>query len=363
MPDFTAAARLIDEAAAAHAFPAGSIEVGTRDAVLWQHATGRLSYDDEAPPTSPDTIFDLASLTKVIATTSLAMRLVARRRLLLDTPVRQLVPAWRGADRAQVTVLDLLEHSAGLTAWWPLYKHGQSLVEFAHLIAELPLEYAPRRHSIYSDLGFILLGGIVAERGDAPLETQFDALLGASGLEFRPDAARRARIAPTELDTDWRGRLVVGEVHDENAWALGGVAGHAGLFGTAAAVGCFARLVLQSLRSPTVLGPPWLWSRFLKRSRVPGSSRALGWDTMLPTSSCGTRMSAAAIGHTGFTGTSLWIDPDHDLYVVLLTNRVHPTRPVDRRDGLARLRPAVHDAIVSARLGRAAGHDGGRGVE
>ena len=363
MPDFSAAARLIDDAVAARAFPAASIEVGTGAGPLWQHAAGRLTYDDDAASTTPDTIFDLASLTKVIATTTLVMRLVAQRRLLLDTPVRQLVPAWTGMERSRVTVLDLLEHSAGLTAWWPLYKHGQSLLEFTHLIAELPLEYAPGTRSIYSDLGFILLGGIVAERGGRPLEAQFDALLGDTGLAFRPAPAARAQIAPTEVDAEWRGRLIVGEVHDENAWALGGVAGHAGLFGTAGAVGRFARLVLQSLRSGgTLLGTPWLWKRFLRRSRVPRSSRALGWDTMLPTSSCGTRMSAAAVGHTGFTGTSLWIDPLRDLYVVLLTNRVHPTRPVDRRDALARLRPSIHDAILAATVTRTAGHEGQPGV-
>jgi CubicO group peptidase (beta-lactamase class C family) len=361
VPDFSGAARLIDEAAAARAFPAASIEVGTGNRPIWQHAAGRLTYDDDAPATTPDTIFDLASLTKVIATTTLVMRLVGRRRLLLDTPIRQLVPGWTGADRAHVTVLDLLEHSAGLTAWWPLYKHGQTLVEFEHLIAELPLEYGPRTRSIYSDLGFILLGGIVAERGDAPLDAQCDALIGDTGLVFRPGPALRPQVAPTELDAEWRGRLLVGEVHDENAWALGGVAGHAGLFGSAPAVGRFARLVLRSLRSSSGLAVPRLWTRFLRRSRVPGSSRALGWDTMVPTSSCGSLMSAAAVGHTGFTGTSLWIDPLRDLYVVLLTNRVHPRRPVDRRDALARLRPAVHDAVVSA-LRLRSGHDGGTTV-
>jgi CubicO group peptidase (beta-lactamase class C family) len=193
VPDFSGAARLIDEAAAARAFPAASIEVGTGNRPIWQHAAGRLTYDDDAPATTPDTIFDLASLTKVIATTTLVMRLVGRRRLLLDTPIRQLVPAWTGADRAHVTVLDLLEHSAGLAAWWPLYKHGQTLVEFEHLIAELPLEYGPRTRSIYSDLGFILLGGIVAERGDAPLDAQCDALIGDTGLVFRRFAPRWRR--------------------------------------------------------------------------------------------------------------------------------------------------------------------------
>jgi len=350
-PDFSPVVRLLELAQAARAFPAASIEVGRRDGVVWQHATGRLTYASDASPTTTDTIFDLASLTKVIATAPLLMRLVATRRLLLSTPVRTLIPEWRGRDRHDVTVIDLLEHCAGLTAWWDLYTRCHSAREFAHEIGELPLEYRPRTRSIYSDLGFLLLGFIVAECGEQPLDAQFDGLLGDTGVLFRPPADRRASIAPTEHDTTWRRRLLVGEVHDENAAELGGVAGHAGLFGSAPAVGAYARIVLEGVRRPTRLGGPWLVRRFLRKSRVPRSSRALAWDTMLPTSSCGTRLSRAAFGHTGFTGTSLWIDPVRDLYVVLLTNRVHPARPVDRDDALRRLRPQVHDAVVNALAG------------
>ena len=348
MPDFSPVAALLAEARGAGAFPAAAIEVGCRAGAIWQDACGRLTYAPDAAPAEVATPFDLASLTKVVATAPLLMRLVARRRLLLDTPVRHLIPAWRGLDRHDVTVLDLLEHSAGLTSWWDFHRRCGTAAEFAHEIAELPLEYAPRTRSIYSDLGFMLLGFILADVDGRPLPAQFDELLGDTGLLFRPPAGRRAAIAPTEDDTAWRGRLLVGEVHDENAFALGGAAGHAGLFGAVGDVGRYARLVLQTFRVPTRLGPPWLLRRFVQRSRVPGSSRALGWDTMLPTSSCGTRLSRAAIGHTGFTGTSLWIDPIRDLYVVLLTNRVHPARPTDRDDLLRRLRPRVHDAVVDA---------------
>jgi CubicO group peptidase (beta-lactamase class C family) len=348
MPEFSSVSQLLDEAIAARGFPAAAIEVGQSNGPRWQHAAGRLTYAADAPEASTDTPFDLASLTKVIATVPLVMRLLSTRRLLLGAPVRSLVPSWRGADRAAVTVADLLEHSAGLTSWWDLYKRNSTAAEFAHEIGELPLEYRPRTRSIYSDLGFLLLGFIVAERGGAALDAQFASMLGHTGLGFRPDPARRAIAAPTEDDTVWRGRLLAGEVHDENASVLGGVAGHAGLFGSAREVGTYARLVLQTLRRSTELGPPWLLARFLRKSRVPGSSRALGWDTMLPTSSCGTRLSRAAFGHTGFTGTSLWIDPVRDLYVVLLTNRVHPTRPAESHDLLRRLRPAVHDAVVAA---------------
>jgi serine-type D-Ala-D-Ala carboxypeptidase len=345
--DFSNVVRLLDEGRDARAFPAASIEVGTRETIVWQYATGRLTYAPDAAATTPDTIFDLASLTKVIATVPLTMRLVATRRLLLTTRVACLVPEWRGPDRTDVSLVDLLEHCAGLTSWWDLYKRNHTPREFAHEIAELPLEYRPRTRSIYSDLGFMLLGFILADV-NGPLEAQFASLLGDTGLQFRPPVTLRTSIAPTEDDATWRGRLLVGEVQDENTAALGGVAGHAGLFGTAGAVGRYARLVLATFTRSTRLGDPWLMRRFVQRSRVPGSSRALGWDTMLPTSSCGTRLSQAAIGHTGFTGTSLWIDPLRDLYVVLLTNRVHPHRPADRHDALVRLRPAVHDAVVTA---------------
>jgi CubicO group peptidase (beta-lactamase class C family) len=164
---------------------------------------------------------------------------------------------------------------------------------------------------------------------------------------FNPPRAWRSRCAPTEIDA-WRGRMLAGEVHDENCWALGGAAGHAGLFGTAAAVGSFARAVLGTLAGDSILSQPATMRTFVQRGDVPGSSRALGWDTMLPTSSCGTRMSPTAIGHTGFTGTSLWIDWERDVYVVLLTNRVHPTR---ENQAIRDIRPRVHDAIMDALAG------------
>ena len=151
-------------------------------------------------------------------------------------------------------------------------------------------------------------------------------------------------MAPTENDP-WRGRLLVGEVHDENAWALGGVAGHAGLFGTAAAVGSCARHMMQILGGRTGVVTRSTVDTFIaRRTGIPGSSRALGWDTMLPTSSCGTRLSPRAFGHTGFTGTSLWIDPELDVYVALLTNRVHPTRA---NEAINLVRPALHDAVIA----------------
>jgi CubicO group peptidase (beta-lactamase class C family) len=194
----------------------------------------------------------------------------------------------------------------------------------------------------------MLLGFILEDVAGDSLASQFDRLwseLGTSEeLRFNPPRAWQERTAPTELDL-WRARLLQGDVHDENTWALGGAAGHAGLFGTAGAVGTFARIVLQTLAGSSALARPETMITFASRLDVPGSSRALAWDTMLPTSSCGTKLSPAAIGHTGFTGTSLWIDPLQDLYVVLLTNRVHPARD---NNAVQRVRREVHDAIVES---------------
>jgi CubicO group peptidase (beta-lactamase class C family) len=345
---FAAVTRLLGDAVERRIFPCSTIEVGGRDGALWSHACGALTYDDGASPATLETVFDLASLTKVIATTTLVMRLVDTDAVRLDDPVSHWADDWRGADRASVTVADLLEHTSGLTAHLPFFRDHHGAREFEHDICTLPLEYTPRSSSVYSDLGFILLAFLASRAAQgAGLDDQFHQLaqtLGLGELRYRPPAAWRPRIAPTEVDA-WRGRLLRGEVHDENGWALGGVAGHTGLFGTAPAVGRFARALLETLNGAPRLARPATLSRFLRRSRVPASSRAVGWDTMLVTSSCGHRLSADAIGHTGFTGTSLWIDPRQDLYVVLLSNRVHPTRA---NDAILELRPAVHDAVVEA---------------
>jgi CubicO group peptidase (beta-lactamase class C family) len=350
--NFDPARALLNEGVASRAFPAAAIEVGTGRERLWQEAFGALYYDSSAPATTRHTIFDLASLTKVIVTTSLAMRLVEEGRISLDEAVAGRIPEWKGQDRESVTIRDLLAHAAGLTAWLPLFRDYTGRREYQHAIATLPLEYVPRTQSIYSDLGFILLGFILEDAGGRSFRDQGSALIGALGIEslvFQPPASWRERTAPTEVDP-WRGRQLVGEVHDENCWALGGAAGHAGLFGSVVAVGQFARSVLQSLTSTPVTDTPQLASAttlglFLTKSGIPGSSRALGWDTMLPTSSCGTRMSPAAFGHTGFTGTSLWIDPIRNVYVVLLTNRVHPTR---NNEAIRPIRAHVHDAVIGA---------------
>ena len=336
------AAAVLDAAVLDGAFPGAVAEIGSASGALWQHATGHLTYEPGAPPAGAGTIYDLASLTKVIATTSIAMRLAGAGALDIEAPVSAWMPEWHDGPFHDVRVRDLLEHSSGLAAWLPLFKEHAGREEFRQAIATLLPGYPPRTASIYSDLGFIVLGHVVESVGGRELDRMFEEFMADASLPalLAYGAPAGAEVAPTEFDP-WRGRLPAGEVHDENAAALGGVAPHAGLFGTAASVGAFARLVLRTFDDDTALGTPALMARFATRSTVPASSRALGWDTMLATSSCGERMSEHAIGHTGFTGTSLWIDRARGRYYVLLSNRVHPTRE-NRK--IQQVRREFHDA-------------------
>jgi CubicO group peptidase (beta-lactamase class C family) len=342
---FAGAREVLQRAVDARAFPAAVVEAGTATQPLWREAFGRLTFDADAGPARNDTVFDLASLTKVLSTTALVMRQVERGTLGLDDPVGRHLPRWAGADRDAVTIRDLLTHASGLPAYRPFHTTLRGREQFEAAICATPLEYAPQTQSIYSDLGFMLLGFILENA--APLTSQFDTLRvqigGIQDLQFHPPGTWKRRTAPTQRKAT-RGGLLIGEVDDDNTWALGGAAGQAGLFGTAAACGEYARHILQVLDGRTGAFRTDTVQAFIARHPgIPGSSRALGWDTMLPTSSCGTRMSARAFGHTGFTGTSLWIDPEAQIYVVLLTNRVHPTAD---NQAIAQIRPAVHDAVM-----------------
>jgi CubicO group peptidase (beta-lactamase class C family) len=358
------ARRIIQDAIAARIFPAAVVEVGRSTGASWHEAFGALTLEADAPPTSLDTPFDLASLTKPIATATMLMDLVSAGAVRLDDPVRDFFGDWRGADREQVTVRDLLEHASGLAARLvDVPPEGRR--EFEHDICTMALEYTPRTQSVYSDLGFILLAFLAADRGKAALAQWFDrffvrlkadatpVVLKADAtpdviLTFAlpPDVRRRAAATIPMEEDPRRGRSLVGEVHDSYAAVLGGVAGHAGMFGTASGVGVFARAVLRAARGARDLAAPLSpesVALFTATSTVPGSSRALGWDTMLPTSSCGTRMSPAAFGHVGFTGTSLWIDPTRDRYFVLLTNRACSGGSLD---DMRTVRRAFHDALA-----------------
>ena len=349
-PPAAAVRGLLERAVADRVTPGAIVEAGSADWPVIVETAGRLTYSVDARAVDDRTVYDLASLTKVIAVGTLAMRHDAAGTLPLDTRVAGRCPGFAGGGRETVTVSDLLGHAAGLPAHRPFYRRFAGRRAYGAAIAAEPLASAPRTRHEYTDLGFMLLGLLLEDAADLPLSAQFDAwrdaALPGAALWYGVPAGQRPGTAPTEAET-WRGRVLAGFVHDANAAALGGVAGHAGLFGTAAAVGAFARwfLGLWSGRVAMSWGiPAALAARFARRGDVPGSSRALAWDTMLPTSSCGTRLSATAIGHTGFTGTSLWIDPVRSVYVVLLTNRVHPAG--GGTEGIRALRIAVHDAVM-----------------
>ena len=351
------AADLLEEAVPDGVTPGGVLLVARRGAIALERAAGRLTYEDDAPAVTPSTIYDLASLTKVIATTTLMMRRVESGALDLDDTVATYLPELEGSPAGEATLRDLLAHSSGLPCCTELFRElGENLdrdearARYLEHVAATELEAGPRERAIYSDLGVLLLGEILERRSGRSLDdlVQEEILdpLGLRDTGYLPDPSLRERIAPTEPD-DWRGRLPHGEVHDENTHALGGIAPHAGLFGTARDVAAFAQAILNGgVYSGRRIVNANTLALFTRRAElVPGSSRALGWDTPSDPSSAGRYFSARSYGHTGFTGTSLWIDPELDLLVVLLTNRVHPTR---ENIAIRRLRPAIHDAVVLA---------------
>jgi CubicO group peptidase (beta-lactamase class C family) len=349
---------LLDSFVTAGAFPGGVLAVGYHDQ-LAVYPFGSLTRDAKAAKVTENTIYDMASLTKVVVTTTSAMMLVQQKRLDLDAPVEHYLPEFSATAktdsnsswRARITVRMLMLHDSGLPAHRDFYKEakGHDAV-LAKVLAE-PLVHEPGTQVEYSDLGFILLGEIIERLTGETLE-QFAkghifAPLGMSDTMYNPPASLRARVAPTEMDTDFRKRLLRGEVHDENAFALGGVSGNAGLFSTAGDVAAFAQMLLNGgiyahhrlLARATI-------QEFTARQTTGDSARTLGWDVPTPpSSSAGRYFSPGSFGHTGFTGTSLWIDPERDLFVVLLTNRVNPTRANEQ---IRQVRPAIHDAILQA---------------
>lgn len=342
---------VMQSAIADSAFPGGVALVGSRAGILASSAAGRL---DAADPTIPNerTLWDLASLTKVVGMTSGVLRLVQEGRIDVDAPVQRYLPEWTGGGKERVTVRHLLTHSSGLPSWRPLYKEAMSPSQALALVFATPLDTVPGARMVYSDLGAILLGQIVTRVSGVPFNEfvtrQVFRPLGMRETAWRPAASLRARIAPTEIDP-WRQRHLRGEVHDENAFALGGISAHAGLFSSAADLSRLARMYLshgrldgvQVLDSATI-------ARFTSRPDSPLSNRALGWEKPNGSNSAGRRMSAAAFGHTGFTGTSFWVDPANDVFVILLTNRVNPTRE-NRKIGQVRI--AVADAVMGTLKG------------
>ena len=339
------------------AFPGAVVLAGDSREIRLHRAYGHRALAPERLPMTPDTVFDLSSLTKPMATATAMMLLVRDGRLRLDDPVCAAIPEFSDGDRATVTFRHLLNHTSGLPAWKPYYETANPpgknrCLEQLHCEELLA---PPGGKHLYSDLGFILLGEVVERLSGMPLDRFCeDAIFAPMGLDstFFVDLGRSAPkprpgalVAATE-DCPRRGRILCGEVHDDNAHAMGGVAGHAGVFSSASDIHRFIRFLGRCLdgAEPDFL-PAAVVREFLEAERpLPGQTHVLGWDTPSPAgSSSGRYFSARTVGHLGFTGTSIWWDLSKDLHVVLLTNRVHPSRD---NPGIREFRPMVHDAVM-----------------
>jgi CubicO group peptidase (beta-lactamase class C family) len=351
---FSRAFAVLRDAVQQRAFPGASLAVSQHGKLIASHGFGRFTYDDASPAITADTVFDIASITKAVATTSIAMILLERGSLKLETPVAQLLPEFvtlnpphQKPKREAVTVRMLLAHSSGLPAYEKLFEFAQDRKELLRAALTTPLTASPGTRAEYSDIGFILLGylleRIAAEPLDQFAQREIFAKLGLARTWFVPPLEMRPQIPPTEDDCTFRKRIIQGEVNDENAWVMGGVSGHAGMFAAASDLGAFAECLLQA-GAPLV--KPHTLALFTRREESPrGTSRALGWDTPSHPSSSGTRLAPTSYGHLGFTGTSLWIDPKRNLSVTLLTNRTWPDRSSQQ---IRVVRPLLHDAIVEA---------------
>jgi CubicO group peptidase (beta-lactamase class C family) len=331
-------------------YPGAAVVVGRKGAAVWQRGFGRLDWNDESDAVSPtESIYDLASLTKVVGTTTALMILYDQGKVHLDDPVSKYIPEFSGGDKDLVTLRLLLEHRSGLPAGRDLWRIAHSSDEARQTVIETPLVYHPDQYYEYSDLGADMLGFVVeaasGQRLDQFLADHVWKPLGMENTFFKPADSLRDRIAPTEVNPP-RGYPLRGEVHDENAFALGGIAGHAGLFSSAADLAVFAQMMLN--------GGEYGGTRIIADSTVAlfttraARTRALGWDTCGGDGSCGKYLSERAYGHTGFTGTSLWIDPDRDMFVILLTNRVHAARARRPAKVIADVRADLSDAAALA---------------
>ena len=352
-------------------FPGAQLAVRLRGELQCLVVAGRLSSEPPGFPVQPTTIYDLASLTKPLATVTSVLLLIQRAKVTLGDPVQEVLAELEGAPIGQATVRDLLTHRSGLPGWRPFYERleargmvpglpgGDQPVkqQVLKMIRDEPLIYERGERSVYSDLGFMLLGFLVERLSGMALdhwcEGEIVRPLRADPLMFCPAAGRAqldvvrpivdvSRIAPTEQD-EWRNRLLRGEVHDENAAAMGGVAGHAGLFGTAESVLAVSGAWLSGYQGRESILDGELVRQFTTRQEsATRSSWALGWDTPSAPSSSGSSFSERSFGHLGYTGTSLWIDPLCELEVVLLSNRVYPSR---RNEKIKVFRPGIHDLV------------------
>ncbi len=354
-PDFSAVESALNAAIGNQAFPGCSVAVGTSEDILWQTGLGHFTYSKRNPVTV-NTIYDLASLTKVTGTTALLMKLSGDGKLHASDLLSKHIPefltkakdAQDRARRAQVTLEHVMTHSAGLVSWKPFYKTCDSYDKLLQAVLAAPLETDPGKRYKYSDLGFILLGEVASRAGGAPapqLERQLLVhQLGMSDTLRNPQSALRMRIPPTERKPDATG-FIHGEVHDENARFGGGGTGHAGLFSTVGDLSKYAIELLRARAGQSRVFKQDVVREFTRRQGVEGSNRGQGWQKPSGSNSAGAILSRTSFGHTGFTGTSIWIDPERDFFVILLTNRVHPTREDSK---ISAVRRAVADEAAKA---------------
>lgn len=332
------------------AYPGAVLYVGHGGSVIYKKAFGNYTYEKDAQPMTTEAIFDLASVSKVIGTTTAAMLLYDEGKLDLNARVSSYLPEFGNNGKEIITVRNLLVHNAGLPAWKPFYKQFSTADEVINAIMTTTIEYPVGEKFVYSDLGMITLQKIIerisGERLDQFLKTRVFDRLGMKKTMYAPPPELWYYCVPTEKDTYWRMNTMKGKVHDETAYLLNGIAGHAGLFSTAGDLSVFLQMMLQKGKYGNV--------QLIKESTVKEwtsrqsdqSSRGLGWDTKSETgSSAGKLFSSNSFGHTGFTGTSVWVDKEKDLFVIFLTNRVHPTRDNNK---LSRVRPRLHDEIVNS---------------
>jgi len=357
LPDRYADARhVLDEAIAAHAFPGCAFGVLSNGEVVLADALGRFTYDKGSRAVTPKTVFDIASITKVMATTAAAMLLYQRGLLRLETPLGELLPGFiadrpAGDPARRVTLRHLLAHNSGLPGYIELFRTATTPEELMRACLELPLEAEPGARAEYSDPGFILLGKALAALTGEALATwasrEIFQPLSLEATRFSPPPMARSLIPPTEIDNTLRHRRIQGEVQDENAWLLGGAAGHAGLFSNVCDLLLFAREMIEAAASSQAarLFSASTIELFSQRQSPQGSSRALGWDTPSENSSSGRHFSAHSVGHLGYSGCSLWIDLDAGMAIALLTNRTWPGRGCQL---IRTVRPAFHDAVREA---------------
>jgi serine-type D-Ala-D-Ala carboxypeptidase len=354
---FAKAYRVLTDAIRSHAFPGCAFGVLSGGNVVLQDALGRFTYEEDAPQVNPGTVYDVASLTKVVATTAAAMLLHQRGLLDLDTPLGELLPGFVVGRSPQeqarfVTLRHLLAHNSGLPGYVEFFRNVSTPAALYRACLELTLQAEPGTRAEYSDPGFILLGKALEVLTQEHLATwvgrEVFLPLGLSATGFCPAAGARPAIPPTEEDATLRHRRIQGEVQDENAWLLKGAAGHAGLFSNVPDLLRFSGEILTASASESNgsnLFDPATVRLFSEQQGPAGSSRALGWDTPSKESSSGRYFSSHSIGHLGFSGCSLWIDMDAGVAIALLTNRTWP----DRQTQLIReVRPAFHDAVRAA---------------